>query len=1090
MAHGNRWISVWVGFWVLFVYGVFGMAHAETVLTPSGDDTGAMAYDCAVTLTPAPYLAPQGAVTLTLEAGGKQAAVVVTVSRAKVTVTSTASGATYGSIPIRTSAGKPFQLTILRRDQWLGVQQQDTLTRYTVPRGGTQASIHADTGWSVDNARIQRLAPVAFADDFMRTADDERGQWTPCSGTWRLASAWDTDPHGNNDRFTNAAFAQKAFSWVGTAAHGSAICTTGQPYWEDYTFTTALQPPASGATGVLVNMPDARNGLLIRWSPGNDRSSAGNRLALYRYNNGKQQLLAESAGGYIPGQWYRLTVTTGLDRVRVAIDGQERLAVNTPLPWRGGVGLYSEGEAGTVFADVTVYGRTLDIDLLRETRQSQINERFQRNAFMLSWTSTQKEWVPYSSVYYRYPQPNLFRRNTSLYGEYWLSLSVTPIGKSTGELWLVLHNDGSNVNSGYRAVIKRSLGKANFTCTLYRDARELAQKSDIRLNAGETYSLRFRHHGAHLRLELDGDELLAADDTEPTLTGQYPAYAISGSLSFVRDVRILGNNIYDDTFADAPTDWIGVGAWMPTVRWSCEPKWSFLGGWSHGDAVLWHKQRFTGDHALQAFVAPKMEYPRERQAYDRRFRDFGITLCGDGHDPRSGYCVIHGASDAAGNANQRTVLLRNGVEVASVPAPAITFVGGGHNVWLALDLQKHGDTIEFRVGGSLIMKYRDPNPLPGGVPAIWTTDNGIMVARARLDFAEPPQPRNDPDVILGTPWYPEWADINRPLTLDFPAAWSTNGTRVRLMATARRAPDGKPATIAADGTRLTFTPHTPGEYWYQITATDGERQSPPFHLALPAFNPALKRDDSHALLLYRFNDGNGTVVHDRSTVAPPLDLTMPEGSPAHWLPACGLVLNGRTSLRSNAPATKLMALARKNACTIEAWISADTISPPTEWAGCLLSWESAANRQNLSLYHQFFAGATFMSALIVAPLGTGLADYRALRVDGFRTGLSHLVITWDGTQTLVYRNGVRLDMQIMQMPHGFKDQPTGAVQRLPGPTVLPWRSAEWDAAARLLLGAESDARHPFLGTYYLLAIHDTCFTPAEVERHYQAGPNG
>ncbi len=147
-------------------------------------------------------------------------------------------------------------------------------------------------------------------------------------------------------------------------------------------------------------------------------------------------------------------------------------------------------------------------------------------------------------------------------------------------------------------------------------------------------------------------------------SGRRPVYRAEGTLSDVRNVVVLDPNMFDDTFANAPVDWQGDGTWAATTRWACSPEWSFLGGWSRGDAVLWHKKIFTGDHSLLAFVGPKMEYPRAREPYDLRFRDFGVTICGDGHNPRSGYAAIYGAADQQGQENQRTVLLRNGVEVA------------------------------------------------------------------------------------------------------------------------------------------------------------------------------------------------------------------------------------------------------------------------------------------------------------------------------------------------------------------------------------------------------------------------------------------
>ena len=86
---------------------------------------------------------------------------------------------------------------------------------------------------------------------------------------------------------------------------------------------------------------------------------------------------------------------------------------------------------------------------------------------------------------------------------------------------------------------------------------------------------------------------------------------------------------------------------------------------------------------------------------------------------------------------------------------------------------------------------------------------------------------------------------------------------MQLQAITRAVPAGEHTTLTVDGSHVTFTPQTRGDYWYQIHADDGKNHSADFNLALPAFDPALKRDDSHALLLYRFNEGTGSVVHDR-----------------------------------------------------------------------------------------------------------------------------------------------------------------------------------------------------------------------------------
>ncbi len=151
-------------------------------------------------------------------------------------------------------------------------------------------------------------------------------------------------------------------------------------------------------------------------------------------------------------------------------------------------------------------------------------------------------------------------------------------------------------------------------------------------------------------LEKDGETVLEAKDVEP-LRGMRPAYRAEGCFALAHNALVLGRNVRTYTFSDEPVDWwIGEGTWEQSTRWSCDPRWSFLGGWSRGDAVLWHKQRFTGDQYFDAFLGVRMEYPRERQIYDDRFRDLGITICGDGHNPRSGYAGIYLAESAQQNA--------------------------------------------------------------------------------------------------------------------------------------------------------------------------------------------------------------------------------------------------------------------------------------------------------------------------------------------------------------------------------------------------------------------------------------------------------
>ena len=176
--------------------------------------------------------------------------------------------------------------------------------------------------------------------------------------------------------------------------------------------SAAVQPEAGGAAGVVVNMRDAQHGILLRWSPANDHSKRGDLLAAYLLGAGAPRLLQSARGGFLPHQWYHLTVVCSPDSARVAIDGVPRLAINHVSPWRGGIGLYAEGANGATFDDVTVYGQGVRKDLLLERHQEAVQQRFQidRNG-MADWADMTSEWkaVPNS--------PGSFVHRSEFYGD-------------------------------------------------------------------------------------------------------------------------------------------------------------------------------------------------------------------------------------------------------------------------------------------------------------------------------------------------------------------------------------------------------------------------------------------------------------------------------------------------------------------------------------------------------------------------------------------------------------------------------------------------------------------------------------------------
>jgi hypothetical protein len=1057
-------------------------------------------YDCRFELALDKRITATSPLTVLLEAAENGSAVRLTLTRRQLLVEVVDGKKAKSCIKAACdlTPGDTTRLTVMRRGDKLGVLIGDSMISYaTVPRGkGARAGVSPGAGWTVEEARVQPLEPVVFADNFMRSAE-ESGGWTIRSGRWGLQSAWDRDPKGGSLKFRNAEYALNPFAWAGSAEKGGALCTAGQSFWEDYTFTTAVCPPLGGAAGVAVNVFGPDHYLLARWTPANDGGPRGNRLELLKVEGDKLAVLATAPGGYLPGQWYRLSVDSTLEGVRVLIDGQQRLAAPRVTPFRGGVGLYAEGAIPAIFDDVNVYGHSVNTDLIIEQQHAQIGERFTEDRKgMGEWASAGSSWTPMPGA------PGFRAHRLEFFGDHWMTapiLSViasapppvfgadgrTPVAQSAGNaLTMILNGDGQSKEAGYRAVIEQAADGKTLACALYRNQDKLANKQCPPLNTGEAYTVRFAHKAGRLRLELDGELLLDAPDGG-ALPGLRPAYGAGGSLAKIGDVLVLGRNLLDYTFTDAPVDWTSEGAWMATTRWSCSDQWSFLGGWSRGDAVLWHKQRFTGDQTFEAFVAPKMEYPREDETYWTRFRDLGITICGDGRDPRTGYTGIVGVPDAGGNPNRRSVLMRNG-QIVATSGRRFPIADAGHTMWFDLMLRKRGNTVEFWIEGRLEMQFTDDRPIDGGVPGVLAVNNGIAVARARLAFANPPAPRTDPQLTLDDPWYPAWANVGRPLLLDFPHAFATTGKPVRLEVAPRAVPEAEKAAPAVDGTRVSITPKSPGKHWYQVRASDGKYASPAFHISLPVFTPDLGRDDSRALVLYRFDEGEGNVIRDHGS-GPAADLVIPDDAPVARLPGQGITIHGPGRIMTKEGVAKLMAVAEKKACSIELWIAPDTMYPPTYWLGGLLEWGQPKEQRNFAVAHLWWD-------LLLSPHGATFHPWRGRAIVNkrvLRTGLQHVMVTWDGAVTRSYVNG-----------------------EIVGTSQVSWRETQWDPAAPLVVGSLAEGQpnyhadianayhigqwimpnrpemeHCFLGSLYLAAVHDRCFPPEEVRNNYQAGPS-
>lgn len=204
-------------------------------------------------------------------------------------------------------------------------------------------------------------------------------------------------------------------------------------------------------------------------------------------------------------------------------------------------------------------------------------------------------------------------------------------------------------------------------------------------------------------------------------------------------VDILSRNVFDYTFASAPTDWyIAGGLWGTTNRWTCSPQWSWFGGMADlAPAVVWNKHVFAGDITVDMYAAWGMIYGYGPRNY-KNPNDFCISICADGADLFSGYTFIVG-----GWRNERTAIMRQGkilAQTSDKSALPPVFEDGmpgayeHHRKWWGIRARKVGNLLELYMDNKLVLQATDPRPLESGRVALWCYDNRIVLARVRIYY--------------------------------------------------------------------------------------------------------------------------------------------------------------------------------------------------------------------------------------------------------------------------------------------------------------------------------------------------------------------
>lgn len=517
-------------------------------------------------------------------------------------------------------------------------------------------------------------------------------------------------------------------------AVGEASAFYGFPHWADYQYVVDLLPGGGRPVGVYFNRRGADDYYLYR------SSSAGQELV--RVVSGHVQKVDSAKAPLSPNHWHTIQVRSLGGHVRVTVDDGPILEDYSDESEAGGVGLYVGPKSVGKFRRLRVYFAE------EPGPDERVPERFAVDPHMREWATRAGDWLNPNPA-----APGEFWRRGDFYHDVSVVFQIEEIGEQTGSATVALAADGKTLASGYRVMVSHPEGADHVAVQLYRESRLVRETKGPLPTDGETTLIaQVERRGKFIAINIGDEPVLRYADSQP-LTGSRVGFTTDGLYARVNDVVVTGSNQLEQTFNVAPVDWmVRGGIWGVQPRYGCDPRWSFYGGYSRGIASVWHKQPVKGDVTFDVYAAIKMDLPGGGEDYAQRWRDINLTICGDGEHLNSGYTLIYG-----GWHNTYTRLLRGNEVVAETKKILMPGKDQGHREWLHVTLERKGQHVLAHIGNQQVFDYADPDPLKGEYCAIWTRDNGIMVARANLYYQQaavvhqPFRGCREPDLPAQTP---------------------------------------------------------------------------------------------------------------------------------------------------------------------------------------------------------------------------------------------------------------------------------------------------------------------------------------------------
>ena len=496
------------------------------------------------------------------------------------------------------------------------------------------------------------------------------------------------------------------------------------------------------------------------------KQADGGRLVLSRTtNNVPLEVAAVPCPTVAPGSHHLKVDLREKGVVKGYFNGELELLATVTNDLSGRVGLLAVSPDDVRFSEVWM-DRVTQRDWERPVKVGV----FADDPYMQGWASPRHAWIPVESG---------GTNGTCIYrhkGDFYGAFSVR--GPLTDRLSFLFGRDDVEKGKGYEVCFAFGGDNGDTTARLLRDGKVLHEarfhRGDREVIAGEQVideklgpmplpaetvsygSWGVQREGRYIRVEACGRELFAHREREP-LWGRELGMAVSESLDLGR-VEVRRDKVKDYQFERAPVDWLPVGEWKVTNRFSCDPRWSHMNGRSRGVAALWNKLAFAGDYTVEYYAGMRMRQGHMLDVssmYYPRVGDINVALCADGGNLFSGYNLIIAAWDKWWS-ERWSQFRRLGSVVAKTDRELVPrtrdrkpverpieeeWDPGGrpvHGAWYFVKVRKTGKRFDVWFDNTPVFSFEDKETLPGKRLALWTQDNSIVLARARIAYRSKP----------------------------------------------------------------------------------------------------------------------------------------------------------------------------------------------------------------------------------------------------------------------------------------------------------------------------------------------------------------